>query len=424
MVIGGPGAGTTTTLAAAALAVTRGRGVDAPHVHVIDLDSGGLLPLADLPSAGTIVAPTDGVRRNRLVRWLDDEVARRRADDRKADHEPPALLVLVDDLGGLARAHDPVREAAIHDRFARIWADGPAVGVTVALSLRRAADLPPSLVATAGRVLIHRCADQSDGLRFGVKTPTDRFPPGRAVRADDGAVLQVVRDQESIVAAVGLRRDDPSPATAPHDVGELRAEITWTEAAPSVEHSHGRVLVRVAIRDRDLCPAELSLHSGEHAVILGPPRSGRTTTLATIARAAGDEVLIVGEELAGRLGAHATAPADLAALVDEGGGRLVLVDDALEIDDPAGGLARLISTPRPGLHFVVSARADRYRSSYGHWAADIKSSRTGLLLRPDPIDGDLLGHQFAARFALDALPGRGVMVSEGTAEVVQVALPE
>ncbi|MEQ8841009.1 MAG: FtsK/SpoIIIE domain-containing protein [Acidimicrobiales bacterium] len=423
VVIGGPGAGTTTTLATAALAVTRGQGTDAPHVHVLDLDSGALTALADLPSTGTVVGPSDGVRRHRLVRWLDDEVGRRRGAGIGIDD--PRILLVVDDLGGLARSHDPVREPAIHDRFHRIWADGPAVGITVAVSLRRAADLPPALTATAGTVLIQRGTDQSDALRFGVKSSADRFPPGRAVRATDGAVIQVVRDGATVARAADGRRNDPLPRLPPHEVGELRPEIRWSEATPLVVLDGSTARLRFAVRDRDLALADLVLHRGEHAVVLGPPRSGRTTALATLARAAGAACIVVGRALADRSGLDAASPTDIEArLAAIEGPALVLVDDAVDLDDPTGILGRLATTPPAGVHLVVTGRADRFRSAYGHWAADIKSSRAGLLLRPDPIDGDLLGQQFPARLAPMPVPGRGMLVSDGVVELVQTVLPD
>ena len=422
VVIGAPGAGATTTLTHAALAVTRGTGAATPHLHAIDLDAGGLARLAGLRCAGTFVAPSDGVRRGRLLRWLDDEVARRRLDQGRSD---PPILLLLDDLGGLARAHDPIREPAIHDRFVRVWADGPAVGVVVAASLRRAADLPPALTATVGTVLLHRSADQSDGLRFGSKTSTEGYPPGRAVRAGDGAVLQVMRGTGSVESEVRARATEPASLVGPHEVGELRAEIPWSESEPSIDVSTAGCEIRIAIRDRDLALAVLRLHPGEHAIVLGPPRSGRTSALVALARAGGADVVVVGDgELAQRAGLVPVSTHDLADALAARSPTMVLVDDALGVADESGVLAQMVTASPPGVHIVASARPDRLRAAYGHWASDIKSSRAGLLLRPDPLDGDLLGQQFPARMGLDPVPGRGVMICDAQTEVVQVVLSD
>ena len=111
VVVGAPGSGATTTLATAVLAVTRCAGDEAPHVHIVDHDAGGLAPLAGLAHCGTVVAPTDKELRVRLLRWLDEEIVRRRA----SDHRAPQILLVIDDLGGLGRAHDPVREQGVHE---------------------------------------------------------------------------------------------------------------------------------------------------------------------------------------------------------------------------------------------------------------------------------------------------------------------
>jgi len=418
VVVGGPGAGSTTTLATAALAAGGEPGL---HIHAIDLDAGGLLPLAGLVSAGTIVGPSDAVRRVRLLRWIDEEVQRRRSHP---SNPGPGLLLLIDDLGGLGRAHDPVREPLVHERLGRIWADGPAVGVVIATSLRRAADLAPSLAATTGAVMIHRSADQSDALRFGLKVSTADFPPGRAVDSA-GKTLQVIRAAESIEAAVAERRGDTSPSTPPHEVGELHTTIRFNDVTPSVELTPNGAVLSCMVRERDLSLGAVRLHRREHAVVLGPPRSGRTNVLCCLARAAGSAAVVVGDgDLARRSGVVAIDPADLDGVLESLEFALVLVDDMLDLDDPTGALGRVVAAAPPGVHLVGAARPDQFRSSYGHWAAEIKRSRAGVLLRPDPMDGDILGQQFPARLGIAAVAGRGVMVSEGETEVVQCVLAE
>ncbi len=420
-VVAAPGAGATTTLGTAVLEVTRCAGDEAPHVYVVDLDAGGLSPLAALAHCGTVVAPTAKELRVRLLRWLDDEIVRRRTDD-----QPSArILLVVDDLGGLNRAHDPVREQAVHEALERIWADGPSVGVTVAASLRRTADLPPAMAATVGTVLLHRVGDPSDALRFGVKESTEAFPSGRVLRAGDHAVAQVIRDAPSLSASVLAREDCAAPSVAPHEVGVLASVIAASVAAASGEVGAVTTELLVAVGDRDLDLRPLRLHRGEHALILGPARSGRTNALAAVAAVCGERCVIVGEgprsenELATGMRRDLVGPESLAELVSSGP-MIVLIDDCLNVADPDGQLAALVASPPPGVHIVASARPDRYRSAYGHWAAEIRSSRVGILLKPDPIDGDLLGVSLPARLELPNLAGRGLMVADSEFEVVQV----
>lgn len=420
-VVGAPGAGATTTLATAVLEVTRPGGDAAAHVHIIDHDAGGLGPLAGLAHCGTVVGPTERELRVRLLRWLDEEILRRRA----SDEQTPRILLVVDDLGGLSRAHDPVREQGVHEALERIWADGPSVGVTVAVSLRRGADLALAMAATVGTVLLHRVGDPSDALRFGVKESTEALPRGRVLRAGDGAVAQVIRDSPSLPASVQGRGDRVAPSVAPHQVGVLAPVIEAAEVAAAADVGPVETELRVAVSDRDLTLSSLRLHRGEHALILGPARSGRTNALAVIAAACSERCVIVADgsrtdsELAARAGCDPVGVESLAEAVSSPP-VVVLVDDCLGVEDPGGELAALVASPPPGVHIVAAAKPDQFRSAYGHWAADIRSSRVGILLKPDPIDGDLLGVSLPARLELPNLAGRGVLVADSEFEVVQV----
>ena len=89
--VGGPGSGTTTTLATVALDLVRTHSADDLHLYAIDLDGGGLDPLAALPHVGAVVAPVDAERRTRALRMIDDEVASRRADPAAAQHRPASF---------------------------------------------------------------------------------------------------------------------------------------------------------------------------------------------------------------------------------------------------------------------------------------------------------------------------------------------
>jgi S-DNA-T family DNA segregation ATPase FtsK/SpoIIIE len=72
------------------------------------------------------------------------------------------------------------------------------------------------------------------------------------------------------------------------------------------------------------------------------------------------------------------------------------------------------------VHVLASARADRLRSAFRHWTTEIRRSRTGLLLRPDDLDGELLGVRLP-RGGATYPPGRGYLVTDDGLELVQVA---
>ena len=422
VVVGGPASGTSTTLASVALDLCRTHGPDDLHLYGLDLDAGLLSALERLPHVGAIIAPTDGERRARLLRMLDGEVTARRTSGASA-----SIVLLVDDLAGLARAHDPVRDPEPHRWFARTWSDGAAVGVTVAVSVARAADLPPELAATAGVVLVHATTDAGEGLRFGLRTPTAGLVAGRAVRADDGLEVQIARpaggDFASAAAAAAAGAAPAGRGPAP--IASLPARLSFGDLPGSALSEDRRIDVRFAMGDLSLAPTGFALHDGEHALVLGPPRTGRTCALAALgaaARRAGVEVTVVADrpgDLARLLGVEPVPAADLDA---REGRRLLLIDDADRVSDPSGLLARLAAARDGGCHLVTSSTAERLRSSYGHWLNEMRTCRTGVLFRPGPLDGDLLGAALPARLELPPVPGRGLIVADGAAEIAQVAL--
>ena len=431
VVVGGPASGKSTTLVAAIFDLCRRRSPADLHVYVIDLDAGLLSVLDGLPHVGAVILPADGDRRTRVLRFLDDQVASRRSGagrGRQAD-----MVLIVDDFAGLARAHDPVRDPKPHERLARIWSDGPAVGVRVAVSLGRAADLPPDLAAAAGVVLVHATSDSSDGLRFGLRASAAGLNPGRALRAGDGREVQVglVGEDDLEAAAVAFAEETVMSDGGPASIGALPAVVEANCLPVGATVGGVRIDLHFAMGDLTLQPAGFVLHDGEHALVLGPPRTGRTATLAAMAEAArmaGVEVMVVADrpsDLSARLGVAPVAADRLTAgAVDDEQTprRLLLVDDADHVADPAGTLARIAALQGGRSHLVAATTADRMRSSFGHWLAELRSCRTGVLFRPGPLDGDLLGAALPARLTLASLPGRGLIVADGAAVVAQMAL--
>jgi DNA segregation ATPase FtsK/SpoIIIE, S-DNA-T family len=114
----------------------------------------------------------------------------------------------------------------------------------------------------------------------------------------------------------------------------------------------------------------------------------------------------------------------LEAAPDDARPWVVLVDDATRFDDSDRLLEGLTSAARGDLHVIGSARTDELRSDFGQWYRPLRRSRTGLLLQPDlPGDGDLLGARLPRRVPVPLVPGRGFLVTAGSAELVQVSLP-
>jgi S-DNA-T family DNA segregation ATPase FtsK/SpoIIIE len=178
------------------------------------------------------------------------------------------------------------------------------------------------------------------------------------------------------------------------------------------------------------------LYEHEHGAVIGPARSGRSTTLLTLAaslRAAAPtaQVLAVARRRSplrdhALVDRSAATDDDIRSLLDAAmvasGPTLVLVDDAEGVDDPAGALQRLLDAGPADVRVVLAGRPDTLRSLYGHWTQSVRRSKAGLLLLPDrDLDGDLLGAQLPRRVHVAMGPGRGFLVADGDVDLVQVA---
>ena len=432
--LGVPGSGTTTALAALALALAAAHPPAALELQVFDFGADGLGALAGLPHTGTVVAADDAERQVRLVRHLVAELSRRRGDGGAPRRR---LVVLIDNLAAMRAALADVDGGELLDRMARVVADGPGVGITFAIGADRAHAVPAAYAVTDR--WLFRLADAFDYGQAGVgRRQHPAALPGRAVIAGSGLHVQVgwpgpLPDAVAAVAArhAGAARVAAAVTVLPTRVGVAALGGARVGGEPWV--------VPVGIAESDLGVAALQLYEGEHALVAGPARSGRSTTLATIAATlrAGDPSVRLAA-LAGRrsplrdcplLDDVAGTPGETAALLARlrtlGGPVALLIDDADTLDDADGAIALLLGAEVPALHAFVAGGNDALRTLYGHWTKTVRRSRAGVLLRPNvDLDGDLLGTTLPRRapVALSA-PGRGYLVAGGEARVVQVAAP-
>ncbi len=474
VVVGGPKSGKTTTLCSVVL--DQCKNSSDLHVYGIDLNSGALKSLECLPQVGTVAHSTETERRIRLLRFLVDTISNRRALESSPaskpvqspnphpnpspspQPDPPSQIVLViDDLGALTKVHDLVTDPEPHRLLSRIWTQGPSAGVVVIASVSRAANLPAELTASAGMVLLHNTAEIGDGLRFGVRTDFSKLPAGRAIDARSGLELQVALPDEGNISSNQLaQRSQDSftvadinvtehPQQAPHQIGVLPNEVHADDLPVGAASDDKSVRLQIALSDSTLKATGITLYMGEHAVVLGPPRSGRTSTLSVIgmaAQRAGIEVLVVSNtarcELSEQLEIDAIAARDLpetsaqaehdeSSFADARRWRVLLIDDAERCHDNDDTiLQRLASNSyQGGEHhelIIAATTADRLRSSYGHWLSEMRACRSGVLLRPGPLDGDLLGVTLPPRFEAPSQIGRGLLVSNAAAEMAQIAL--
>jgi S-DNA-T family DNA segregation ATPase FtsK/SpoIIIE len=160
-------------------------------------------------------------------------------------------------------------------------------------------------------------------------------------------------------------------------------------------------------------------------LVAGPPRSGRSTALCALLRQAdeaGIRTVVAAParsplaDAARRLrlpvfGPDDTDDADPGPVPSTR--TLLLVDDCEAFTDSRAGdrLTSWLRTSAAPLAAVVAGRAEELATSYRGVGAEVRRNQCGILLRPGPVDGELLGVRLPRR-ASAGPPGRGVAVGD------------
>lgn len=423
LVVGAVGAGCTSTLLVVAARLS------GDEVVVIDAVGDARWETAS-PALGAVVRVTETERLVRTVHSVSHEIATRR---RATEGCRSGIVVVIDGVGAVRSVLGDLDHELL-DEFDRILADGPSVGVVVAAAAADMASVPLGLVTRSVQRWVLRLADPLDGALLGVpsaEVPGHRSPPGRVVALPERLTGQVLcPDQLTWPTASPLTfgRWLPLPDRVHSaDLGEVMVD-------------GAAVVVPIGLGWTHLEPVGVRCEPGEHLLVVGAPRSGRSTVLDNVVRcwtqAGADRVAIV---LRGRASVHSAAPeaparssgavvvvgsvtdaVDAAdrALAD-GCSPLLAIDDADRVDDPTGRLAAVLASGTVGS--VVTGRAEALRSAYGHWTTVVRRSRTGLVLgRLVGADADVLGVLVPRRVGVPDAPGRGWLIVDGVpVDVVQ-----
>ena len=464
VVYGTGGTGKSTLLRTLALAAGASIRGGPCHVYGLDFGSRGLSMLETLPHVGAIVNGDDDERVARVLghlRTLIDERAERYgrvragtiAEYRALAEAPqePRILLLVDNVGAFRQAYEVGEKGRLFDTFTSLAADGRQVGVHVVVSADRSGAVPTALGSLLQRRLVLRLAGESDYAMLGADEDVLRTaPPGRGVM--DGLEVQVLimgsspstADQAALVAAYGdslraLHRTTGTPLV-PVPIGRLPEIVRLSEMPIEVGG-----LPAVGIADDSLEPAGIVV--SDVCVLAGPPQSGRSTVLLAVALAVararpGRQVLLGPARSVVAAGATwqlvASGVAEVAAvarkLVDDLAAwhsadiPLTLVIEGLpdflqtEADMPLQDLMQACRAA--GAFVLVEGETSQLMSSWPLLQA-ARSSRTGILLQPEQIEGESLFKTSLPRMNRNQFPqGRGVYVRGGRARRIQFALPE
>lgn len=391
------------------------------------------------------MSPGDDDRRRRLLHLVDRELRRRRTDAVTG----PSILVLVDDANAFVADLDAERHGAGLESLRRLAAEGAGLGVYLAFGLDRVAGTTAALWRGTPNRIVLAVADPADRLALGLPASRPRPPvPGRATSVTGTVELQVAwvdpdRHPSTVRPGAGPAPHVQGVGPAPHVQGAGPAPLRNLPAVIEVGaigcariDANGTWHLPVGVDDTDLSIADLVLGLGEHALILGPPRSGRTTAAAAIRAAVERAGCHRVESISGRTrlratpapgtidGQHADLVRDLVAeLLACPTPSLLVIDDADLVDDRHGAIEQLLVHGPDHVRVLATARPDRVRSGLRHWTGEVRRHRLGLLLQPEDHDGDLLG----ARLPADPdrgrarTPGRGWLVTDGSPRRIQVA---
>ena len=396
--------------------VSAATSVDPPnrlHVYIVDTKGDASLDALTGAHCPDVIRLHEVERVDRLVRRLATELDRRRSES--AADRGPDVVVAIDGLAALRESLEHVERGSSLAELDRVLADGPAVGIATIAVLDAARGGGTALARFAQRWVFH-LDDPTDAPTLGVATTrVPRAIPGRLIVAASGLEAQVaILERDPLHGDGGPAAVGVLPRYVPaHSLGGQRARLETADALP------------VGLDFATLSTAVLHVPIGEHAVIVGPARSGRSSALIRLIEAwralhPGAPVRVICPTRSSPLVDRYDAAANLDDVRDVGA--LIAVDDCERFDDPDGRLAAHLGRAA-GATVFAAGRADSMRVAYGHWTAVCRRSRLGLAMAAgSEIDGDLLGAIVPRRPPIPARPGLAWLVDGSGQSLVQLAL--
>ncbi|MCU1520689.1 MAG: cell division protein FtsK, partial [Arthrobacter sp.] len=436
MLMGVAGSGTSTTLASIALALAKDADPAELDLMILDLGSRELEALEGLPHTVAYVGTGAGAKEQqaRFLRHLHTELESRRAEPGRRRR----TVVLLDGLASLRDEFQDFEGQQLLSLLYRAYADGPALGLSFAVSTTRAKAVPSAMNEVTLQKWLFRLADAYDYSSLGVRgKEIPAALPGRCVDPRTSLQMHVATPGIGVEAAVDRVRQawEHAPAKTPA-IRRLPSDVTMLELGVEPRLEAEPWLVPVGIREADLAPAFLEIYEGEHALVAGPARSGKSTLLLALAAAlrgaptsrgpaqvwgicdrrsplalAGLDRVAVGTD---------EVPALLAALRLERGPVFLLIDDAERFEDGDLSIAGVVASGQPGLCVIAAGRSADLRGLYSHWTKTLRKSRLGVLLQPDvDYDGELLGAVLPRRAPVALTAGRGYIAVGGQLALIQ-----
>jgi len=462
-VYGTSGTGKSALLRSLAFGAAAQASFSRTEIYGLDFGTAGLGMLESLPNVGSIIEGGDQERVIRLLRQLVDlleERSSRYAEARAGSitdyrlhsgrQDEARILLLVDGFAAFREEYEISSTLGVsYARLSRLLVEGRAVGIHVILAAERPNAVPSSLSSSIQRRLVLRQADEVAYASLNIpKDILTDAPPGRGVFSGQSNELQVAvptgsstpAQQAAAIDKLAQRLVDRGVPSAP-PVQKLPSLVQASEVPTSVAG-----LPVLGIGEGDLAP--LGFPAQGAFLIAGMPGSGRTSALLWVSQSlrrwnADVPMYYVGPR---RSRVHAESLWTKTAL-DLDAVRELTLELKPKVDQPAGtepglilvieGLGEFVSTAvenalvevikaaRRNGHLVVGEQETSAWGSGWPLIAEIRNARHGIVMQPDPADGDMLFKEAFPRIKRTAYPlGRGVYVRSGKQWTVQVPLPE
>ncbi|KUO05137.1 FtsK/SpoIIIE domain-containing protein [Streptomyces caeruleatus] len=467
-VIGIPRSGRSQVLRTMAGALARGHSAADVHLYGIDFGGGALSALGVLPHCGAVVPRGDTEQLERLFARLDAELDRRQEQLTQhhaanltelreivpAASRPAHVLLLVDGwdaLVDLIGEHNGGRQM---DQLTRLLREGAASGLHVVATSERSL-LAGRIASLNDNRLVLRLNERTDYHAVGKRWQElpDVIRPGQGWTSD-GTEIQVAllgpggsgQEQAEALRAIGAEatlRDAGLPAARrPLRIGSLPAKVAFTEAYAKVSEEFRRPMwALLGLGGDDVAPVGVDFADSATFAVAGTPRSGRSTTLASLAvslLASGTRLVVLtprdsplraldGHPGVRQLTSRTPTEAEFtAALGTDGERRVVVVDDAdlLTLPDIDQELRALVESGKErGIGVVAAATGDTMAGAMG-WLGALKRQRKGVLLDPQSLmEGDIVGVRLTHAQLRNRRPGRGLTVDPSSGELISVQIP-
>ena len=421
LIVGASGMGTTSALLALASVIDH----DHASTELFVIDAMGDPRLREIErtrSCAAVVGVRDRERLSRLLATLDRERSDRKM--RSTLDAPSRIVLLIDGFGALRAELETDDLFEQMSQLDAVISEGQSVGITVILATAQASALPSQVLGLIARRWVFNLADPFDATLLGL-------PPSLVPTAIPGRFIDVTSRLEAQLALP--RPVERRPRRHRGDTSRFRAldslpsELGLSTLRPGRHFDHDDELP-MGMSYTTLEPSILNVPGGEHVLVIGPYRSGRTTALDTastswqLVHPSGWIASLSPRRNSAKVGSVYTDTATMCNDIPADASALLVIDDAELVDDSSGSLATLIGSRRENVTIVAAARPDALRSLYGHWTQLVRRSRLGLVMAScSDIDGDLFNTVLPRRLPIASRPGLAWMVADGQMQLLQIA---